>query len=64
MRVNGDEKSLNGVYTLKDFLAREGYDITRIAVEKNGVIIPKTSFESETLDENDRLEIVTFVGGG
>ena len=64
MRVNGEEKSLNGGTALEDFLVREGYDITRIAVEKNGVIIPKASFESEVLNENDRLEIVTFVGGG
>jgi len=64
MRVNGEEMELNGGHTLKDFLTREGYDITRIAVEKNGVIIPRASFESEILDENDRLEIVTFVGGG
>ena len=64
MRVNGEEKNLSGENTLKDFLVREGYDITRIAVEKNGGIIPKADFESEMLDENDRLEIVTFVGGG
>jgi thiamine biosynthesis protein ThiS len=64
MRVNGEEKNISGECLLKDFLAREGYDTTRIAVEKNGAIIPKASFESEILDENDRLEIVTFVGGG
>ena len=64
MRVNGAEVSLNGAYTLKAFLEREGYVIERIAVQKNGQIIPKALYETEPLAENDRLEIVSFVGGG
>ena len=64
MRVNGAEVSLDGVCTLKAFLELEGYVIDRIAVEKNGEIIPKALYEIEPLTENDRLEIVSFVGGG
>ena len=64
MRVNGEDISLNGAYTLKAFLEREGYAIDRIAVEKNGEIIPKALYETEPLAENDRLEIASFVGGG
>ena len=64
MRVNGAEVSLDGVCTLKAFLEREGYVIDRIAVEKNGEIIPKALYETEPLTESDRLEIVSFVGGG
>ena len=64
MRVNGEEKILGGECTLKAFLEREGYAADRVAVEKNGGIIPKIRFENELLCENDRLEIVAFVGGG
>ena len=64
MRVNGAEVKLNGACTLKAFLEREGYVIDRIAVEKNGGIIPKALYETEPLTEKDRLEIVSFVGGG
>ena len=64
MRVNGAGISLNGACTLKAFLEREGYVTGRIAVEKNGEIIPKALYEFEPLTENDRLEIVSFVGGG
>lgn len=64
MKVNGEEMALGGECTLKSFLEREGYAIGRVAVERNGVIVPRSRYETETLDENDRLEIVTFVGGG
>lgn len=67
MRVNGANvalASLGGVCTLKAFLEREGYAVDRVAVEKNGKIIPKALYENEPLAENDRLEIVSFVGGG
>ena len=64
MRVNGAEITGSGACTLKAFLEREGYVIDLIAVEKNGKIVPKALYETESLAENDRLEIVSFVGGG
>ncbi|MCL2060673.1 MAG: sulfur carrier protein ThiS [Oscillospiraceae bacterium] len=69
MLVNGAEVSLedsngNKVKTIIAFLDREGYGAGRIAVEKNGKIIPKAKYETEPIDDSDRLEIVTFVGGG
>ena len=64
MRVNGAEVKLDSTCTLKTFLEREGYVVDRVAVEKNGEIIPKALYETELLAENDRLEIVSFVGGG
>jgi sulfur carrier protein len=64
MRVNGQEVVLGEPCTLLTFLEREGYVLTRLAVEKNGKIVPKAAYESELLSEGDRLEIVSFVGGG
>jgi len=64
LRVNGADISLNGACTLRTFLEREGYVIARVAVEKNGEIIPKALYETEPLSESDSLEIVSFVGGG
>jgi len=64
MRVNGADMPLNGECTLKTFLEREGYAIDRVAVEKNGEIVPKALYGTEPLTETDRLEIVSFVGGG
>lgn len=36
----------------------------RIAIERNGEIIPRGQWEHVSLTQNDRLEIVQFVGGG
>ena len=64
MYVNGRERSVQHNVTLFEFLEKKGYDMLRVAVEKNGSIVPKNTFETETLSNDDRLEIVTFVGGG
>ena len=36
----------------------------RVAVERNGEIVPRASWGETSLDEGDRLEVVHFVGGG
>ena len=36
----------------------------RIAVEMNGAIIPKATYEQVTVTNDDTLEVVSFVGGG
>jgi sulfur carrier protein len=36
----------------------------RIAVEKNGEIVPKAKYAETLLAEGDALEVVSFVGGG
>lgn len=36
----------------------------KIAIEKNGKIIPKSTYHSTMLQDNDNIEIVTAVGGG
>jgi len=64
MKVNGKETTLGEACTLTDYLTREGYTIDRIAVEKNGEVVPRARYDTEILREDDKLEIVTFVGGG
>jgi len=67
MTVNGKEVALQAEMSLAVFLESRGYhlpSLARIAVEKNGVIIPKESYTSEMLADGDTLEIVGYVGGG
>jgi len=64
VRVNGADLELDEPMNLRTLLEREGYDLGRVAVEKNGKIVPKAKFGDEPLTGGDRLEIVTFVGGG
>lgn len=62
--VNGDEISNADNLKLSDFLKREGYNSSLIAVECNGSIVPKSSYEDKRLEDGDSLEVVSFVGGG
>ena len=64
MYVNGQKIILQKIISLSEFLINEGYDSQRVAVEKNGNIVPKKTYETEMLYESDKLEIVHFVGGG
>jgi len=36
----------------------------RIAIERNGEIIPRSQFDAQKLSDGDKLEIVVAVGGG
>lgn len=64
MKVNGKQIKLARSLSLKEYLEQEGYMILRVAVEKNGQIIPRADFAATMLFDEDSLEIVSFVGGG
>lgn len=63
VRVNGEELALAG-QTLAAYLAGTSYDPQRIAVERNGEIVPRRTYGATVLQDGDVLEIVSFVGGG
>ncbi|MFX3626411.1 sulfur carrier protein ThiS [Campylobacter sp. LH-2024] len=63
MIINGEKLDLKEL-KLMDFLKEKGYKIELVALELNGEIIPKDRFENLILKENDKAEIVSFVGGG
>ncbi|HZG70184.1 MAG TPA: sulfur carrier protein ThiS [Chondromyces sp.] len=64
MEVNGVLVELAKGQTLYDFLTAQHYDVTKIAVERNGEIVPKAAYKDVRLESEDKLEIVRFVGGG
>ena len=65
MHVNGENITLKSLHKdLQSFLIDIGYDPMRVAVEHNGNVIPRVSFEHTQLSESDTIEIVCFVGGG
>ncbi len=62
--VNGQEQELAGAPTVLELLGRLGLTPEHVAVERNRDIVPRATFAAATLADGDRLEIVTFVGGG
>lgn len=49
---------------MADLLAEHGIARERVAVEVNLVVIDRNAFERTTLHDGDRVEVVSFVGGG
>ncbi len=64
MMLNGKTAMLEREQTLLEFLTTANFDLKTIAVERNGVIVPKAEYENIRLEDEDTLEIVRFVGGG
>ncbi|MCP1102187.1 sulfur carrier protein [Aequitasia blattaphilus] len=62
--INGNHCIVSGNITVLDMLLSNQYDVTKLAVEKNGQILPKAQFSSEIVQDGDVYEVVTFVGGG
>ncbi len=63
VKINGELFDVAGK-TVLEFLEKENYDLRRIAVERNGDIVPKSKYCEAVMASGDVLEIVTFVGGG
>lgn len=61
--INGEEKKADGML-LSDYVAQKEWKSERIAVEINGVVIPRSEYDTTTLNDGDSVEIVSFVGGG
>jgi len=62
--VNGESRLLPSPATVAGLLDELGLAGRRIAVERNGEIVPRSRHDSEALAPGDRLEIVVAVGGG
>ncbi|MBO7668859.1 MAG: sulfur carrier protein ThiS [Firmicutes bacterium] len=63
LKINGESLDLAGI-TLAAYLADSPFDPRRIAVERNGAIVPKSAYGDTVLTDGDVIEIVSFVGGG
>ena len=63
VKINGMDVEAAGK-TVAEYLAGTDYDCRRIAVERNGEIVPKARYETTLLENGDTVEVVSFVGGG
>ncbi|HEY6395219.1 MAG TPA: sulfur carrier protein ThiS [Candidatus Binataceae bacterium] len=62
--LNGDPFALDGDPRLTQLLDRLNMKASRVAVEINGEVVPKSRYERTVLKAGDRVEIINFVGGG
>ncbi|MRD72122.1 sulfur carrier protein ThiS [Rhodocyclus tenuis] len=62
--INGETRLFSEPLTVAGLVDTLGFVGKRIAVEKNGDIVPRSRYAETPLAEGDRLEIVVAVGGG
>ena len=62
--INGQTESLDDGSSVLALLEGRGLAGKRLAVERNGEIVPKGRHADTQLAEGDKLEIVVAVGGG
>jgi len=62
--LNGEPREFEMGLTLANLIKHLGFEGKRIAVERNGEIVPRSAHADTQLAEGDTLEIVVAVGGG
>ncbi len=62
--VNGEKVFLSAQLSIAEFLQQQDYRTERIVTELNGRIVSRESYGGILLKDGDKLEIVSFVGGG
>jgi thiamine biosynthesis protein ThiS len=63
IQVNGDERSVAAT-TVLALVEELGFDVRKVAVERNLTIVPRSLHGETALTDGDRIEMVQFVGGG
>lgn len=64
MIVNGKVMNFKEEITIEELLRNFHLDMDKVVVEVNLEIIPKEKYYEFVLNEEDKIEIISFVGGG
>jgi sulfur carrier protein len=62
--VNGERREFERALHFGELIDRLGLSGRRVAIERNGEIVPRGEFSATVIVEGDELEIVAAVGGG
>ena len=64
IQLNGKKISIKSKVTIYDLLKKFKLNNKKVAIEHNGIIISKINYRRKYLKDNDKLEVVYFIGGG
>ncbi|MFA5826212.1 MAG: sulfur carrier protein ThiS [Gallionellaceae bacterium] len=64
LSINGATRQFPAALSVAELIATLGYTGKRIALERNGEIVPRGLFATQQLFDGDKLEVVVAVGGG
>ena len=64
IQLNEKKISIKSNISIQDLLKKYNLVNKKIAIEYNGAIIQKINYKKKYLKNNDKIEIVHFIGGG
>tara|TARA_Y100000817_G_C16524028_1_gene396969 strand:+ start:145 stop:348 length:204 start_codon:yes stop_codon:yes gene_type:complete len=64
IQLNGKKIALKQNFSILDLLKKYKLNKKKVAIELNGKIVPQNKHNSKKLKNNDKIEIVQFIGGG
>jgi len=64
IQLNGRKVVIKPDSSIFDLLKKLKLSQKKVAIEHNGSIIQKINYKKKILKNNDKLEVVTFIGGG
>jgi len=64
LTINGETRDVAGGHTVLTLLEELGLKPEATVVERNAAIVDRERYGDTRIEENDRLELVRFVGGG
>ena len=64
IRINGKEETIERTGSLADLVEEKAFKSESTVIEHNLEVVPREKWTQVMLNDGDRLEIVSFVGGG
>ena len=64
IQLNGKKVEIKSNLSILDLLKKYKLADKKVAIEHNGIIVQKVNYNKKYLKNNDKLEIVHFIGGG
>ncbi|MCB1985652.1 MAG: sulfur carrier protein ThiS [Burkholderiales bacterium] len=64
LTINGEARQFDQSINIAQFIDQNNLQGKRIAIERNGEIVPRSQYAEQYLVDGDKLEVVVAVGGG
>ncbi len=64
IQLNGKKVDIKSKVSIYELLKKFKLNNKKVAIEYNGIIVPKSNYKKKILKNNDKLEVVHFIGGG
>lgn len=64
IQINGEKREVSRNLSLQDLIKHLNLSPERIAIELNQIVVRRADWSTTVLEDDDRVEIVHFVGGG